>query len=230
MGSPPGEKGGDSRESPQHNVNVPAFFMGRFEVTQQQYQQLMGENPSHFQGVKRPVEQVSWNDAVEFCHKFSQRTGREYRLPSEAEWEYACRAGTDTPFYFGETITSDLANYCGKFTYASGPQGTFRGQTTDVGSFPPNAFGLYDMHGNLWEWCQDTYHQSYEGAPSDESAWIDNNWIDNNWIDNNNYHLLRGGSWDLNPALCRSAFRYFNYFDYVLIGFRVACGGSARTK
>jgi len=224
MGSPAEEKGRDSSESPQHDVNVPAFFMGRFEVTQEQYQQVMGRNPSNFQGAKRPVEQVSWNDAIAFCNKLSQKTGRRYRLPSEAEWEYACRAGTKTPFYFGETITTELANYDGTSSYPAEPKGKYRGQTTEVGSFPPNAFGLYDMHGNVWEWCQDTYHTSYEGAPKDGSTWIDN---DNHYHDN---HVLRGGSWGNNPRDCRSAYRSYNYLDNGNIGFRVACGGSARTK
>jgi len=219
MGSLAGEKDRQSDESPQHDVNVPAFFMGRFEVTQEQYQQVMGKNPSNFQGAKRPVEKVSWNDAIAFCNKLSQKTGRKYRLPSEAEWEYACRAGTKTPFYFGETITSELANYDGTYTYADEPKGKYRGQTTEVGTFPPNAFGLYDMHGNVLEWCQDTYHDSYEGAPKDGSAWIDND---------NHSHLLRGGSWYNLPENCRSAFRLNYFFDNDDIGFRVACGGSAR--
>ncbi len=149
MGSPESENGRSSSESPQHIVNVPAFSMGKFEVTQEQYQQIMGKNPSNFKGLKLPVEQVSWNDAVEFCQKLSQKTGRKYRLPSEAEWEYACRAGTTTPFHFGATITSELANYYGTDVYASESKGESRGQTTNVGTFPPNAFGLYDMHGNV---------------------------------------------------------------------------------
>ncbi len=146
MGSP-------ANETPQHDVTVPAFFMGKFEVTQEQYQQVMGKNPSHCEGYKRPIEMVSCNDAVEFCKKLSQKTGRTYRLPSEAEWEYACRAGTTTPFHFGETITDELANYHASKTHASEPKGEYRKQTTPVGEFPPNAFGLYDMHGNVWEWC-----------------------------------------------------------------------------
>jgi formylglycine-generating enzyme required for sulfatase activity len=144
--------------------------MKKFEVTQEQYQQIMGSNPSNFKGAKRPVEKVSWNDAVEFCKKLSQKTRHKYRLPSEAEWEYACRAGTTTPFHFGETITTELTNYDGDYTYASGLKGKYRKQTTEVGTFPPNAFGLYDMHGNVWEWCQDTWHDSYKGAPTDGSA------------------------------------------------------------
>ncbi|MDJ0734587.1 MAG: bifunctional serine/threonine-protein kinase/formylglycine-generating enzyme family protein [Nostocaceae cyanobacterium] len=216
MGSPAGEAQRDDNEGPQHQVTVPRFFMGRYEVTQAQYQAIMGKNPSGFTGKKRPVETVSWNDAVEFCKKLSQKTGRNYRLPSEAEWEYACRAGTTTPFYFGETITTDLVNYDGNSTYASAPnKGKHRKQTTDVGSFPPNAFGLYDMHGNVWEWCQDTYHQNYNGAPTDGSAWISEN--------ENRYHMLRGGSWDLNPILCRSAVRLNSYPGLIIdhVGFRV---------
>ena len=223
MGSPSGEKGRDADEGPQHTVNVPAFLMGRFDVTQEQYQQVMGSNPSNFKGTKRPVEKVSWNNAVEFCKKLGQKTGREYRLPSEAEWEYACRAGTTTPFYFGDTITIDLANYNGNYTYASAPKGKDRLQTTDVGSFPPNAFGLYDMHGNVWEWCQDTYHNDYNRAPTNGSAWIDND-------NNNDYRLLRGGSWDHYPEYCRSAFRYWDSPDFgiISIGFRVVCGPAQR--
>ncbi|MBK1990655.1 formylglycine-generating enzyme family protein [Sphaerospermopsis aphanizomenoides BCCUSP55] len=222
MGSPASEKGRNDYESPQHEVNVPAFAMGKFAVTQEQYQQIMGKNPSNFKGVKRPVEQVSWNDAVEFCNQLSQKTGRTYRLPSEAEWEYACRAGTTTPFHFGDTITSDLANYKGTVTYASEPTGEYRQQTTNVGSFPPNSFGLYDMHGNFWEWCQDDWHDNYINAPKDSSGWTSRS---------DNTKVLRGGSWGNNPGYCRSAYRY-SYdrdsrdFD---IGFRVVCLGAART-
>ncbi|ARV58657.1 peptidase C14 [Nostocales cyanobacterium HT-58-2] len=220
MGSPQGEKERRENEGPQRTVNVPAFFMGRFEVTQEQYQQVMGKNPSYFKekGAKRPVEKVSWNDAMDFCKKLSQKTGRTYRLPSEAEWEYACRAGTTTPFHFGETITTELANYDGNYTYASAPKGKYRQQTTEVGSFPPNAFGLYDMHGNVWEWCADTWHDSYEGAPVDGSA----------WIDNSEYRCLRGGSWYYFPSFCRSAYRDFSgraVRDLIVsyVGFRVVC-------
>ncbi|QMS88336.1 SUMF1/EgtB/PvdO family nonheme iron enzyme [Nostoc edaphicum CCNP1411] len=217
MGSPPSENGRTKAEDPQHTVNVPAFFIGNFQVTQEQYQQIMGSNPSSFKGAKRPVEKVSWNDAVEFCEKLSQKTGRKYRLPSEAEWEYACRAGTTTPFHFGETITTELANYNGDYTYASAPKGKFRQETTEVGSFPPNAFGLYDMHGNVWEWCQDSWHDNYKEAPIDGSAWIDND---------NKSPLLRGGSWLYDPDYCRSACRYYDTsrdFHNYDIGFRIVC-------
>ncbi len=223
MGSPSGEKDRNSSESPQHQVNVPGFFMGKYEVTQAQYQAIMGTNPARFKGENRPVEQVSWNDAVEFCKRLSEKTGREYRLPSEAEWEYAARAGTTTPFYFGETLTTDLANYNGDYTYASEPKGEYRQQTTPVGSFPPNAFGLYDMHGNVWEWCLDDWHNNYEGAPTDGSAWLDNN---DNLSQRQGNAVLRGGSWGSYPKYCRSAYRYFNpgrvnIFNF--IGFRVVC-------
>ncbi|WP_442949554.1 formylglycine-generating enzyme family protein [Nostoc sp.] len=151
MGSPEGEAERESNESPQRQVKVPGFFIGKYEVTQAQYQAIIGTNPSNLKGEKRPVEQVSWDDAVEFCKKLSQKTGKTYRLPSEAEWEYACRAGTTTPFYFGETITTDLVNHDGNYLYGSAPKGEHRQQTTDVGKFPPNSFGLYDMCGNVWE-------------------------------------------------------------------------------
>jgi formylglycine-generating enzyme required for sulfatase activity len=232
MGSPPDEPEHYNDESPQHSVTVPPFFMGKYPVTQAQWRfvaqlpqvnQELKPNPSDFPGDNRPVEQVSWFDAVEFCDRLSQYTGREYRLPTEAEWEYACRAGTTTPFYFGETITTQLANYDGS-TYREEPQGENRGETTSVGTFPPNAFGLYDMHGNVWEWCADQWHENYEGAPNDGSAWLDEKENDNH------SRLLRGGSWLPYPRVCRSAYRnssdavsrYFNY------GFRVVCA-AART-
>jgi formylglycine-generating enzyme required for sulfatase activity/uncharacterized caspase-like protein len=227
MGSPSNEEGRSERESPQHQVNVPSFFMGKYPVTQAQYERMMGTNPSNFKGSNRPVEQVSWFDAVEFCQKLSQQTGREYRLPSEAEWEYACRAGTTTPFYFGETITTELANYRGTDweyggtvypgNYGQGIKGIYRQKTTPVGQFPPNAFGLYDMHGNVWEWCEDDWHGNYEGAPTDGRAWVDSN-------DNRSQEcVLRGGSWYYNPRNCRSAYRVDYEPDrrYINLGFRV---------
>jgi formylglycine-generating enzyme required for sulfatase activity len=195
--------------------------MGKYQLTQAQYQAIIGSNPSRFKSNNRPVERVSWNDAVKFCEKLSQKTGKNYKLPSEAEWEYACRAGTTTPFYFGESITPELVNYNGNYTYASAPKGQYRQQTTDVGSFPPNAFGLYDMHGNVWEWCQDDYINSYNNAPTDGSA----------LTVRSSTMLLRGGSWNGNPGGCRSAYRTFNDLAFVNydIGFRVVCGGAART-
>jgi formylglycine-generating enzyme required for sulfatase activity len=221
MGSPPNEAGRSGDEGPQHQVTVPRFFMGRYEVTQSQYEAIMENNPSNFKdnGANRPVETVSWNDAVEFCKRLSQKTGNTYRLPSEAEWEYACRAGTSTPFHFGETITADLANYHSEVAYASAPTKKARGQTTPVGSFSANAFGLYDMHGNVWEWCQDIWHDNYKGAPVDGSPWLTG--LNTNIT--NTTKLFRGGSWNDDPVDCRSASRddYYpvNRNDY--FGFRV---------
>ncbi|MDJ0796617.1 MAG: bifunctional serine/threonine-protein kinase/formylglycine-generating enzyme family protein [Calothrix sp. MO_167.B12] len=227
MGSPKGEKGRFDIESPQHTVTVQPFFMGKYVVTQEQYEVIMGKNPSYFKNEttknrnkNRPVERVSWYDAVEFCARLSKATGKEYRLPSEAEWEYACRAGTTKPFYFGKTITTDLVNYNGIYTYASAPKGEYRRETTDVGIFPPNAFGLYDMHGNVFEWCADPWHNNYEGAPKNGRVWLKNG--------DDNRSPLRGGSWFDASRLCRSGYRNgFNSRDNINInvGFRVSlCG------
>jgi formylglycine-generating enzyme required for sulfatase activity len=231
MGSPETEKEQYKDEDSQHLVSVPPFFMGKYQITQAQWQAVaalpkinrdLESNPSRFKGENRPVERVSWLDAVEFCARLSQKTKREYRLPSEAEWEYACRARTTTPFHFGVTITTDLVNYDGNYTYGSAPKGTYREQTTPVGSFGvANNFGLYDMHGNVWEWCADDWHQNYEGAPTDGSAWL----IDDT---DNHYHLLRGGSWFNDPRDCRSAYRVRNVADlrYNHVGFRVVCSSA----
>ncbi|MDB9507771.1 SUMF1/EgtB/PvdO family nonheme iron enzyme [Microcystis aeruginosa CS-338/01] len=215
-------------ERPQHRVTVSSFYMGRYPITQSQWKAIaatakididLETNPSKFKGDELPVERVNWYDAIEFCARLSKLTGREYRLPSEAEWEYACRAGTTTPFYFGETITGELANYNASNTYAEEAKGEYREETTPVGQFPPNVFGLYDMHGNVWEWCADTWHDNYDGAPRDGSVWIENG--------DDNRSPLRGGSWFFVPLSCRSAFRLDPYrrgdddFD---LGFRVVCG------
>jgi formylglycine-generating enzyme required for sulfatase activity len=215
-------------EQPIHEVTVSSFYMGKYPVTQEQWKAIalldkididLDPNRSYFKGDKKPVDSVSWNTGVEFCKRLSKLTGKDYRLPSEAEWEYACRAGSTTPFYCGETITTELANYDGYEVYANGPKGSYREQTTSVGQFPPNPRGLYDMHGNVWEWCADTWHDNYTGAPTDGSAWL------NNENDNNSRSILRGGSWCNNPDYCRSACR--NYFGRDLIcrdvGFRVVC-------
>ncbi|WP_293140840.1 bifunctional serine/threonine-protein kinase/formylglycine-generating enzyme family protein [Okeania sp. SIO3I5] len=220
MGSPEIEVGRNDNESPQHNVDVPEFFMGKYPVTQAQWQTVMGNNPSWFKGANRSVEEVSWNEATEFCQKLSRITGKKYSLPSESQWEYACRAGTTTPFYFGETITSELVNFDGNSTYANAPKGIYREETTDVGIFPPNAFGLYDMHGNVLEWCQDVWHSNYNGAPTDGSAWETGG--------NNSRSPLRGGSWAINPYLCRSAYRDNldrRGYNGTYIGFRIVCVG-----
>ena len=199
MGAPEGERGSQVFERPQHKVRVSPFLMGKYPVSQAQWRAIaslsrverdLNLKPSHYQGDNRPVEQVSWYDAVEFCKRLGRKTGRDYRLPSEVEWEYACRAGTTTHFHFGETILPDLANY-GE---------TSRGGTTPLGRFQvANAFGLYDMHGQLWEWCADNWHDSYDGAPTDGIAWLDNN--------QNKILVVRGGSWSSRFENCRSAYR-----------------------
>jgi formylglycine-generating enzyme required for sulfatase activity len=172
----------------------------------------------------RPVERVSWLEAMEFCSRLSQRTGRSYTLPSEAQWEYACRAAMTTPFHFGDTISSELANYDGKYAYADGPKGIYRVQTTPVGMFPANAWGLHDMHGNVREWCLDQWHGNYNGAPTDGSAWVD--YAEGEKTKESvRCRLLRGGSWYNAPAVCRSAYRSFALPGYRFygIGFRVCC-------
>ncbi|WP_027400704.1 bifunctional serine/threonine-protein kinase/formylglycine-generating enzyme family protein [Aphanizomenon flos-aquae] len=221
MGSPENDEGRFRYESPQHQVNVPSFFIGKYPLTQAQYQAIMGDDPARFKGNNLPVECVSWNDAVAFCQKLSQKTGKNYKLPSEAQWEYACRAGTTTPFYFGESITPDLVNYNGEFAYTAAPKGQYREQTTDVGTFPPNAFGLYDMHGNVWEWCEDDWQKNYIDAPINGNALINQSIC----------KLMRGGSWDHLPVFCRSAYRSSYNLDsyYFNIGFRVVCSGAERT-
>ena len=235
MGSPENELGRWGIESPQHEVSVATFLMGKYPVTQIQWRfvaklpQVKRElrpDPSDFKGDKRPVEDVSWFDVVEFCDRLSAYTGRAYRLPSEAEWEYACRAGTTTPFYFGEMITTDLANYNGAVAgwggsdpYNDGSEGVFRAETTPVDYFEvANAFGLFDMHGNVWEWCLDHWHEGYAGAPTDGSAWLKRS--------KKGLRVVRGGAWDMTPKGCRSAVRYSIFPDLdnrFNTGFRVVC-------
>jgi eukaryotic-like serine/threonine-protein kinase len=207
-----------SEEQPIHLVSVPSFYIGKYPITQAQYQAIVGENPSYFKGADRPIEPVSWGDALEFCSRLSQKTGKKYTLPSEAQWEYACRAGTTTPFYFGDTIVPDLVNYDGNHPYGNAPQAKYAAETTPVGSFPPNAFGLYDMHGNVWEWCLDECQPNYVGAPTDGSAWTNKLSSDNNIL-----RRLRGGSWSNYARNCRSASRFSHSSTnrYLSYGFRV---------
>lgn len=182
MGSSEHEPSRSKTEGPQHEVTLAAFWMAKTPITQAQWREVASwprveralvSDPSHFKGDNRPVEHVNWLDAMEFCHRLSQRTGKNYTLPSEAQWEYACRAGTTTPFHFGPTISTEVANYDGNYIYDHGSKGIYRAQTTDVAIFPANAWGLHDMHGNVWEWCLDRWHNSYEGAPTDGSAWME---------------------------------------------------------
>lgn len=193
---------------PQRSISVSPFAISKHPITQAQWTTVaqlpkvrrdLELFPSHFTGANHPVESVSWLDAVEFCDRLSKYTGRKYQLPTEAQWEYACRAGTQTAFHTGETITSSLANYVGTYTYQTEAKGQYRQATTPVGSFSPNAFGLYDMHGNVWEWCRDRY------ASHDQ------------------IRSIRGGSWLDKPANMRSTSRsgYAATSLNRIIGFRV---------
>ena len=217
MGSPDGE--GNDDEYPRHQVTVAPFYMGKYPVTQAQWQTVMGNNPSHFKGADRPVETVSWKNCQEFMQKLNAthpvethgRASLQFRLPSEAEWEYACRAGMQTAYFFGDD-PAQLGNYAW-FDDNSGDE------THPVGQKKPNAFGLYDMHGNVWEWCADTWHDNYNGAPTDGSVWEN--------LGDEKAKLLRGGSWRYNPPPdCRSANRYRNDPDdrNLSIGARVVVG------
>jgi len=235
MGSPADELERQPNEGPQHRVTLAQFFIGAWPVTQGQWSAVvtahpgkihrdLDPNPSFFNGIDLPVESVTWNQADEFCLRLAEITGRAYRLPSEAEWEYACRAGSVTPFSFGPTITSDLANYCGtggavcgdsggksiasdvyndaKYqsgAYGQGPVGVFRAITTRPGTFLPNRFGLYDMHGNVWEYCLDKWAENYADTPRNGRPYVSG--------PSDSTRLLRGGSWSHNPAICRSAYR-----------------------
>ena len=223
MGAPQEESESREDERPRHLVTVKPFFMGKYPITQAQWRAIaslpkikhdLHPDPSYFKGDNRPVERVSWYDADEFCDRLSKVTGRTYRLPSEAEWEYACRAQTTTPFHFGATITTNLANFCQQDQSMNKVE---RKQTTDVGSFPANAFGLYEMHGNVWEWCADNWHEDYQDAPSDGSVWVING--------NSEYRILRGGSWDYFPTFCRCTYRFFEnpQVKDKEFGFRVVC-------
>jgi formylglycine-generating enzyme required for sulfatase activity len=189
-------------EQPIHPVTIAPFGMGKYPITQAQYQAVMGDVAGIGIGADYPIEQINWHDALAFCTKLSQQTGQQYRLPSEAQWEYACRANTTTVFHFGATITPDLVNYNGEYPYNGAAPGENRGQATPVGTFPANGFGLYDMHGNVWEWCLDEYQPNYQTASIDGSAVADPR-----SIDLNAKRVMRGGSWDYVAKGCRSAVR-----------------------
>jgi len=249
MGSPQNERGRYSNEGPQHEVTLQGFYISQTPITQAQWQAVMGSNPSYFKDLpdsdQRPVDHVSWHDAMKFGATLSEQTGKNYTLPSEAQWEYACRAGTTTPFHFGETISKKLANYDGD-------------QTTPVAMYPPNDWGLHDMHGNVWEWCLDDWHGSYKGAPSDGSAWtgsdslgkycaaapgttssgavdqlpastagpaLPTTALGSESVAANRLKLLRGGSWLDFPGCCRSAYRDRSRPGLAGfgVGFRVVC-------
>jgi RNA polymerase sigma factor (sigma-70 family) len=204
MGSPQEEEGRMEDEL-QHRVTLTkGFYLGAYLVTQEQWQKVMGENPSEFGGERDlPVDSVSWDDCHAFITRLREKDKKLYRLPTEAEWEYACRSGTKTPFYFGKTISTDQANFDGKSVYGNGKKGLFRERTTPVGAFPANAWGLYDMHGNLWQWCEDR-RWFYSGkdvgdpqGPEPRKSWTPD-------------RMLRGGSWDDIPGRSRSACRFSN--------------------
>jgi formylglycine-generating enzyme required for sulfatase activity len=196
---------GDDRhhqdEQPIHQVTLPPFYMGKYPITQAQYRSIMGENMGVGVGADYPIERINWDDALAFCSRLSHQTGKEYSLPSESQWEYACRATTTTAFHFGDIITPDLVNYNGDYPYNGAPTGENRAQATPVGSFPPNGFGLYDMHGNVWEWCLDEYQPNYLGTPTDGSA------LNSSGSQANLKRVMRGGAWDYVAKGCRSTVR-----------------------
>ena len=230
MGSPTNEPARGTDET-QHTVTISqSFCMGKFEVTQAEYLAVMGNNPSYYTGdLSRPVETVSWQDATNYCAQLTARersagrlpAGYGYRLPTESEWEYACRAGTTTAFHYGSALRSGMANFhgyyeyppCGGSTrYCPNPSGIYLGRTTSVGSYVPNAWGLYDMHGNVWEWCQDWYGTYPSGSVSDPQG-----------APTGSRRVIRGGDWDNYAIICRSAQRYYYNptYRYYYFGFRV---------
>jgi formylglycine-generating enzyme required for sulfatase activity len=243
MGSPKTEKDRSDNEM-EHKVEITKpFYMGIHEVTQKQYKAVIGKNPSYFSSEGKgkdevkgldtddfPVEQVSWEDAQKFCTKLTtleKKKGLErvYRLPTEAEWEYACRGGTrsSTPFHYGNSLSSLQANFDGNYPYGGADKERYLARTTTVGSYKKNGFGLYDMHGNVWEWCQDWYDKDYyQNSPKKDPK----------GPDKVEFRVLRGGSWILNGWVCRSAYRFYNVPGgrYGSLGFRVVCSVGVRTE
>ncbi len=227
MGSDHSEEDSEEAdERPVHQVTFKySFYMGKYEVTQAQYRTVMGTNPSGCKGDALPVERVMWPQALEFTRRLNARNdGYSYRLPSEAEWEYACRAGTTTDFAFGPSLSSLQANFDGTEPFGGAPKAINRSQTITVGSFAPNAWGLHDMHGNVMEWCMDAYHHSYEGAPQDGSAWVTGG--------EKGVRVLRGGSWFDSANQLRSPSR--EVLSAIIcddsIGFRVVAFAKSRNR
>ena len=225
MGSPESEEGREGDEGPRHEVTISeSLAVGVYEVTFSEWDACVsgggcnGYRPDDegWGRGRRPVINVSWEEAQSYVEWLSRETGKQYRLLSESEWEYVARGGTGTPFCYGGTLSTEQANYNGNHTYGGGRKGGYRGKTVVVGSFSPNEFGLHDVHGNVWEWVEDCWHNSYRGAPRDGSAWTSGG--------NCGERVVRGGSWNLGPWDLRSANRYRNTSGsrYGLYGFRVA--------
>ena len=224
MGSPESEEKRDDDEGPQHRVTISeAFGVGVHEVTFDEWDACVsaggcgGYRPDDegWGRGRRPVINVSWEDAQRFVEWLREETGEPYRLLSEAEWEYVARGGTSTPFHTGRTISTSQANYEGNYTYGNGRKGEYRERTLPIGSFGANAFGLHDVHGNVWEWVEDCWNESYRGAPSDGSAWERGDC---------SFRVVRGGSWYDYPRDLRSAYRDRYLFTSLIdvFGFRVA--------
>jgi formylglycine-generating enzyme required for sulfatase activity len=248
MGSPADEAEREEGEV-QHEVTITRpFYMGMYPVTQREYEQLMGEmlkkKPwwrAHFTeakggGADHPMENINWERMMDFITKLTalpeeKGAGRVYRLPTEAEWEYACRAGTTTPFYFGSSLTSNEANFNGNFPYGSADKGPYLRKSTKVGSYPPNAYGLYDMHGNVFQWCSDWYDKDYyRKSPKEDPKGPANGVVDTGY--KNFYRVIRGGSWLDEGRACRAAYRFraMPSDAYMIVGFRVVCEAPARTR
>jgi formylglycine-generating enzyme required for sulfatase activity len=240
MGSPAGEGERDPTEL-QHDVTITRpFYLGVYEVTQAEYAKVAGQNPSFFGpknggGPEHPVDQVRWGDAVSFCQKLSalpeeKKAGRVYRLPSEAEWEYACRAGTMTAFHLGNALSSEQANFNGKYPYGGAAKGPYVKQTRKVGSYQANAWGLHDMHGNVWEWCADYYDPDYyKNSPKEDPKGPAKGVMPTGFKkatkQEDFFLVVRGGCWLDEARACRSAYRFrlMPSDNYRWVGLRVAC-------
>jgi len=227
MGSTIEEQGHKPHEAPAHEVGITTpFYLGVFPVTQEQYRRVMGVNPAHFHagnggGPDQPVETVTWHDAVAFCKRLSEmpdekQAGRKYRLPSEAEWEYACRAGSRTPFSLGESLSAEQANIDGQFPYGTDAAKPGVSMTTPVGTYPANLYGLHDTHGNVWEWCDDWFGGNYYAVSAKR---------DPQGPHKGTMKVLRGGSWRNHAATCRAAYRnaMAPHHKDNFTGFRVVC-------
>ncbi|TVQ49619.1 MAG: DUF552 domain-containing protein [Gloeocapsa sp. DLM2.Bin57] len=227
MGSSPDDLEATPEETPQHDVNLNSFYLSQYPITQSQWEIVasfpvinrhLDSNPAYFSGANLPVERVSWYDAVEFCDRLSQQTQRLYRLPSEAEWEYACRGSSETRYWFGQNLNSNLANYDASSGYLDSKNNLFLQKTTPVNYYKlKNPFGLGDLHGNVWEWCLDHWHTNYYKAPTDGSPWLS--------ADEQQLRVVRGGSWYDLSRFCRSSCRHALPPERRVnnVGFRIAC-------